>query len=105
MVGALRRRFGSLSRESAGQRESRIEQCHLILDQVYERIPIPPKYSVAHVVRYIKDKSAIYVARTSIGKQRNFTSTVGRAEIVIHEYMKNQGQEDERIDRLSMFGK
>ena len=103
-------------RELAGQRESRIEQGHLMLDHVHMLISIPPKYSVAQVVGYMKGKSAIYIARTFMGKPRNFTgesfwargyfaSTVGRDEKVIREYIKNHEQEDQRIDQLSMFSK
>jgi REP-associated tyrosine transposase len=108
--------MGSVLRELAGQRESRIEQGHLMLDHVHMLISIPPKYSVAQVVGYIKGKSAIYIARTFMGKPRNFTgesfwargyfvSTVGRDEKSIREYIKNQEQEDQRIDQLSMFSK
>jgi len=108
--------MGGLLRELAGQRESRIEQGHLMLDHVHMLISIPPKYSVAQVVGYMKGKSAIYIARTFMGKPRNFTgesfwargyfvSTVGRDEKVIREYIKNQEQEDQRIDQLSMFSK
>jgi REP-associated tyrosine transposase len=87
-----------------------------MLDHVHMLISIPPKYSVAQVVGYMKGKSAIYIARTFMGKPRNFTgesfwargyfvSTVGRDEKVIREYIKNQEQEDQRIDQLSMFSK
>ena len=116
LYGTLRQRMGGLLRELAGQRESRIEQGHLMLDHVHMLISIPPKYSVAQVVGYMKGKSAIYIARTFMGKPRNFTgesfwargyfvSTVGRDEKVIREYIKNQEQEDQRIDQLSMFSK
>jgi REP-associated tyrosine transposase len=108
--------MGGLLRELAGQRESRIEQGHLMLDPVHMLISIPPKYSVAQVAGYMKGKSAIYIARTFMGKPRNFTgesfwargyfvSTVGRDEKVIREYIKHQEQEDQRIDQLSMFSK
>ena len=73
LYGALRQRLGSLLRELAMQRESRIEQGHLMLDQVHMLVSIPPKYSVAQVVGYIKGKSAIYIARTFMGKRRNLT--------------------------------
>jgi putative transposase len=36
-------------------------------------IEIPPKYSVAQVVGYIKGKSAIAIAWRFVGKQKNFT--------------------------------
>jgi putative transposase len=76
-------------------------------------ISIPPKYSVADVVGYIKGKSAIYIARTFGGRTRNFTgehfwargyfvSTVGRDEKVIREYIRKQEAEDKRIDQLKL---
>ena len=85
-----------------------------MLDHVHMLISIPPKYSVSQVVGYIKGKSAIYIARTFMGKPQNFTgesfwargycvSTVGRDEKLIRDYIKNQEQEDQRIDQLSMF--
>ena len=36
-------------------------------------VMIPPKYSVAQVVGYIKGKSAIALARNYIGRSRDFT--------------------------------
>jgi putative transposase len=77
-------------------------------------ISIPPKYSVAPVMGYIKGKSAIYVARRHLGKGRNFVgqnfwargyfvSTVGLDERAVREYIKQQEKEDRRIDQLEMF--
>ena len=47
----------------ARQKESEIEEGHLLADHVHMMISIPPKYSVSQVVGYIKGKSAIHVAR------------------------------------------
>jgi putative transposase len=77
-------------------------------------IAIPPKYAVAQVVGYIKGKSAIHIARTFGGRSRNFTgehfwargyfvSTVGRDEEVIRNYIRNQEQEDRRVDQLKLL--
>jgi putative transposase len=41
-------------------------------DHVHMLVSIPPKYSVAQVVGYVKGKSAIHIARTYMGKGRNF---------------------------------
>jgi REP element-mobilizing transposase RayT len=60
-------------------------------DHVHILISIPPKYSVAQVVGFIKGKSAISIARTYMGRRKHFTgqsfwargyyvSTVGRDE-------------------------
>jgi putative transposase len=43
-------------------------------DRVHMLISIPPKYSVAQVIGYIKGKSAIHIARNYLGHRRNFTS-------------------------------
>jgi putative transposase len=114
LYGALRRQLGELLRQLAMQRESRIEEGHLLRDHVHMLVSIPPKYSVSQVVGYLKGKSAIHIARTFMGKPRNFTgesfwargyfvSTVGRDEKQIREYIKKQDQEDQRIDQQTMF--
>jgi len=77
-------------------------------------IEIPPKYSVAQVVGYIKGKSAIAIARRFVGRQKNFSgqnfwargyyvTTVGRDEAVIRKYIQAQEAEDKRLEQLEMF--
>jgi putative transposase len=96
------------------QKESSILEGHLMPDHIHVLVSIPPKYSVAQVVGFLKGKSAIQIARTFGGRKRNFTgqhfwargyfvSTVGRDEAVIREYIKKQEQEDRRLDQLNMF--
>ena len=82
-------------------------------DHVHMMISIPPKYSVAQVVGYMKGKSAIHIARNFGERRRNFVgqhfwargyfvSTVGRDEAVIREYIRHQEVEDRRADQLSL---
>jgi putative transposase len=77
-------------------------------------ISVPPKYAVSQVVGFIKGKSAIHLARTCAERKRNFAgqsfwaggyfvSTVGRDEEAIREYIKDQEQEDERLDQLNLW--
>jgi len=56
----------------ARQRESRIEEGHLMPDHVHMLISIPPEYAVSQVVEYIKGESAIHVARVYDERKRNF---------------------------------
>jgi putative transposase len=42
-------------------------------DHVHMLLSIPPKYSVAHVVGFIKGKAAIHIARTFMGRRKNYT--------------------------------
>src|ERR1700729_3967609 len=55
----LRRHLGEVFRQLAAQKESKIEEWHLLPDHVHMLLSIPPKYAVAQVVGYIKGKSAI----------------------------------------------
>ena len=59
----LRRHLGDVFRKLAEQKESRIEEGHLLLDHVHMLISIPPKYAVSQVIGFIKGKSAIHLAR------------------------------------------
>ena len=114
LYGDLRRDLGEVFRRLARQKESEIEEGHLMPDHVHMMIAIPPKYAVAQVVGYIKGKSAIHIARTYGGRKRNFVgqhfwargyfaSTVGRDEDVIREYIRNQEKEDRRQDQLNLL--
>ena len=109
----LRKHLGSVFRNLAEQRESLVEEGHLLSDHVHMLLSIPPKYSVAQVVGFMKGKSAIHIARSFMGKRQNFTgqsfwargyfvSTVGRDETMIREYIRNQEIEDKRLDQLTL---
>ena len=63
LFGQLRPYLGEVLRRSAAQKESRIEEGHLMPDHVHMMISIPPKYAVSQVIGYIKGKSAIHMAR------------------------------------------
>ena len=112
LYGGLRRHLGRVFRELARQRESEIEEGHLLRDHVHMLISIPPKYSVAQVVGYIKGKSAIHIARSYRGRRNArgqhfwargyFVSTVGREESVIRRYIQRQESEDRRLDQLRL---
>ena len=110
----LRGHLGEVFRKLAAQKESRIEEGHLMSDHVHMMISIPPKYAVSQVVGYIKGKSAIHLARVYGERRRNFVgqsfwargyfvSTVGRDAATIREYIRNQEREDQRLDQLSLW--
>jgi REP-associated tyrosine transposase len=64
-------RMGEVFRKLAEQKESRIEEGHLLPDHVHRMISIPPKYAVAQVNGFIKGKSAIHLARVYGGRKQN----------------------------------
>ena len=114
LYGDLRRSLGEVFRTLAEQKECHVEEGHLMPDHVHMLISIPPKYSVAQVIGYIKGKSAIHIARTYLERKRNFVgqhfwargyfvSTVGRDEDVIRDYIQKQELEDRRLEQLEML--
>ncbi len=72
LYGKVRKYLGNVSHELAFQRGSKIIEGHMVQDHVHMLIKIPPKYSVAEVIGYIKGQSAIAVARQFGGRKRNF---------------------------------
>jgi len=114
LYGQLRRHLGEVIRKLAEQKESRVEEGHLMPDHVHMMIAIPPKYAVSQVVGFIKGKSAIYLARNYGERSRNFVgqhfwargyfvSTVGRDEEIIREYIRHQEEEDKRLDQMQLW--
>ena len=113
LFGQIRRELGEIFHRLARQKESLIEEGHVMPDHVHMMISIPPKYAVSQVVGYIKGKSAIHIARQFAGKTRNyvgqhfwargyFASTIGRDEVVIRNYIRHQEAEDRRIDQMKL---
>ena len=72
LYGKVRKFLGPVFHELAAQRRSEILEGHMGQDHVHMLMRIPPKYSVAEVVGYLKGKSAIAVARQFGGRKRNF---------------------------------
>ena len=109
-----RAHLGEVFRKLTEQKESRVEEGHLMSDHVHMMLSIPPKYAVSQVVGFIKGKSAIHIARTYLGRRKNFVgqhfwargyfvSTVGRDEAVVRAYIRHQETEDRRIDLLNLI--
>ena len=76
-------------------------------------IEIPPKYSVAQIMGFLKGKSSLMI----FDRQANlkykygnrhfwargyYVDTVGRNKKQIAEYIRNQLQEDEMADQMSI---
>jgi len=114
LFGQIRKEMGEVFHRLARQKESLIEEGHLMPDHVHMMISIPPKYAVSQVIGFIKGKSAIHIARVYAGRKRNyvgqsfwargyFASTVGRDEQVIRNYIRHQEKEDRRVDQMQLM--
>ncbi|AGA91379.1 transposase [Thioflavicoccus mobilis 8321] len=110
----LLQHLGGVFHRLARQRDSRIEEGHLMPDHVHMLIAIPPKHAVSQAIGYIKGKSAIHLARVYGERKRNFVgqhfwprgffaSTVGRDEATVRAYIQHQEREDRRLEQLNLW--
>ena len=114
IFGKTRQHLGPIFHALARQKECQIIEGHLMPDHVHMCIAIPPKHPVASVIGFLKGKSSIWIAQNVERKARNFlghkfwargyfVSTVGRDEQAIREYIRNQEQEDMRLEQMNLW--
>jgi len=88
LYAELRRHLGEVFRKLAEQKESKIEEGHLLPDHVHMLISIPPKYAVSQVIGFIKGKSAIHLARCVRRKEAELrrSALLGARILRIHSW-------------------
>jgi putative transposase len=110
LFGKVRRRAGEIIRELCRQRELEIIEGHSMPDHIHACISIPPKYSVANAIGFLKGKSAIRLHREfgELGMGKHFwirgynVSTVGLNEEQIRKYIREQEYLDKRQMELDL---
>ena len=82
-------------------------------DHIHMLVSIPPKYSVAQIMGYLKGKSSLMIfekyanLKYKYGNRHfwcrgYYVNTVGRNKKAIQEYIRNQLQEDYADDQMSI---
>ena len=82
-------------------------------DHIHLLLEIPPKYSVAEFMGYLKSKSTLMIfdrhasMKYKYGNRKfwargYFVDTVGKNEKTVREYIQNQLAEDKLSDQMSM---
>ncbi len=111
LYGRVRREVGKIIRQLCRQKEVELMEGQACPDHIHLVLSIPPKYSPAMVVGYLKGKSAIHIHRQLQGVKHGFTgkhfwlrgycvSTVGLDEETIRAYVRNQ-EELEKQEELN----
>ena len=98
--GRLRRQVGAILRELCRQRGIELVEGHAMPDHVHLCLSIPPKYSVAYAIGFLKGKSAVRIHRELLHERRMtglhfwatgyWVSTVGRDEETVRKYIRDQ---------------
>jgi putative transposase len=91
---------GAILRELCRQKGVELLEGHLMADHVHMCLSVPPKYSIAHTIGFLKGKSAVRIHRELLREKRmsglHFwatgycVSTVGLDEQRIRQYIREQ---------------
>jgi putative transposase len=106
LYGKLRRQIGAILRELCRQRGIELLEGHAMPDHIHLCLSIPPKYSVAYAIGFLKGKSAVRIHRELLHERRmtglHFwatgycVSTVGLDEARVRQYIREQEERDNR---------
>ena len=108
--------IGQILRKLCEFKGVEILEAEVCLDHIHMLVKIPPKMSVSGFVGYLKGKSSIMIFQqwgNAKFKYRNrefwcrgyYVDTVGKNTKKIAEYIRNQLEEDRKIEQLSIdFG-
>ena len=106
LYGKVRRQVGEILRDLCRQRGVELLEGHLVRDHVHMCLSVPPKYSIAFVIGFLKGKSAVRIHRQVLKAKRvtglHFwargycVSTVGLDEATIRNYIREQEELEKR---------
>ncbi len=71
--GKVRSRIGPILRDLCRQKGVELVEGKAVADHIHMCLSVPPRYSIAMVIGFLKGKSAIRIHRELLGHQRNFT--------------------------------
>ena len=110
MFGKLRGSVGRILRDLCDQKGIGLLEGHAMSDHVHLCLSIPPKYSVAYRIGFLKGKSAVRIHRGLLNERRMvglhfwargyWVSTVGRDEAAVREYIREQEDRDRQQGKL-----
>ena len=101
LFGRLRHQIGPILRELCRQKGIELLEGKAATDHVHMLLSVPPKYSIAHTIGFLKGKSAVRIHRSLLKTKgtlfgRSFwargycVSTVGLDEAAIRRYIQDQ---------------
>jgi putative transposase len=110
--GRLRRQIGTILRDLCRQRGVEMLEGHAMPDHIHLCLSVPPKYSVAFVLGFLKGKSAVRIHRELLHERRmsglSFwapgycVSTVGLDEARVRQYIREQEELENRQGELDL---
>ena len=113
IFGKIRQDIGQMLRKLCDYKGIEIIEAESGVDHIHMLLSIPPKYSVAQIMGYLKGKSSLMIfekyanLKYKYGNRHfwcrgYYVSTVGANKKAIQEYIRNQLQEDYAEDQISI---
>ena len=113
IYGKIKMDIGQMLRKLCEYKGVEIIEAEACKDHIHMLISIPPKYSVAQIMGYLKGKSSLMIfekyanLKYKYGNRHfwcrgYYVSTVGANKKAIQEYIRNQLQEDYTDDQMSI---
>ena len=107
--GKRRREIGEILRQLCRQKDIELIEGNAAADHIHVLLSVPPKYSIAMTIGFLKGKSAIRINRDLMRQKGSLVgrafwargycvSTVGLDETRIREYVRNQEKHDQQQD-------
>ncbi len=113
IYGQLKADIGVILRKLCEEKNVEIIEAEACPDHIHMLVSIPPQVSVAQFVGFLKGKSTLMTFDRHANLKYKYGSrhfwcrgyyvdTVGKNEKMIAEYIRNQMQEDEMMDQVTM---
>ena len=113
IYGKIKMDIGQMLRKLCEYKGIEIIEAEACKDHIHMLISIPPKYSVAQIMGYLKGKSSLMIfekyanLKYKYGNRHfwargYYVDTVGRNKKQIQKYIKNQPTEDQIADQVEL---
>ena len=113
IYGEIRADIGKILRRLCEQKGIEIIEAEACPDHIHMLLSIPPKYSVAQIMGYLKGKSSLMIfdrhanLKYKYGNRHfwargYYVDTIGRNKEAIKKYIQNQLKEDEMADQMTI---
>jgi len=113
IYGKLKADIGKILRDLCNRKDVEIIEANACPDHVHMLLSIPPKYSVSAFMGYLKGKSSLIIferhaqLKYRYGNRKfwckgYYVDTVGRNKEAIRKYIREQLQEDQIAEQLTL---
>ena len=113
VYGQIKKDIGDIFRKLSNEKKVEIIEAEACPNHIHMLVSIPPYLSIAQFVGFLKSKSTLMIfdrhanlkykyGSRSFWCRGYYVDTVGKNERIIQEYIKNQLQEDNMNDQISM---